>query len=68
MKFCSAPDRDVPRLRCGFPMPCPYHTEAGARKVRMLIELGKPQRPAPLLILGVTVGPQWYAVCEKFLR
>lgn len=24
--FCKHPDRDVPGLVCGHPMPCPYHT------------------------------------------
>lgn len=23
---CKAPDRDVPDLMCGHPLPCPYHT------------------------------------------
>lgn len=25
-QFCSAPDRHEPRLRCGYPLPCPWHT------------------------------------------
>lgn len=23
---CRAPDRDVPGLTCGYPLPCPHHT------------------------------------------
>ncbi len=23
---CTAPDRDVPKMFCGHPLPCPYHT------------------------------------------
>jgi hypothetical protein len=23
---CRHPDRDVPKLLCGYPLPCPYHT------------------------------------------
>jgi len=23
---CRAPDRDVPSLICGYPLPCPWHT------------------------------------------
>lgn len=23
---CKQPDRDEPRLVCGYPMPCPHHT------------------------------------------
>ena len=24
--ICKKPDRDVPELLCGYPLPCPYHT------------------------------------------
>lgn len=24
--LCIHPDRDVPSLICGYPLPCPYHT------------------------------------------
>jgi len=24
--FCRQPDRDNPKLTCGHPLPCPYHT------------------------------------------
>lgn len=24
--FCDKPDRDSPGTRCGYPMPCPFHT------------------------------------------
>lgn len=24
--FCEKPDRDVPRIQCGYPLPCPHHT------------------------------------------
>lgn len=23
---CKKPDRDEPRIECGYPLPCPYHT------------------------------------------
>lgn len=23
---CTKPDRDVPALQCGYPLPCPHHT------------------------------------------
>ncbi|KKM25937.1 hypothetical protein LCGC14_1590000 [marine sediment metagenome] len=24
--ICRAPDRDVPKLKCNYPLPCPHHT------------------------------------------
>lgn len=24
--YCKQPDRDVPKLQCGHPLPCPHHT------------------------------------------
>jgi len=24
--FCNGPDRDFPDMKCGYPLPCPYHT------------------------------------------
>lgn len=26
MATCTKPDRDVPTLTCGYPLPCPHHT------------------------------------------
>lgn len=26
MSYCKHPDRDVPALTCGYPLPCPWHT------------------------------------------
>ena len=23
---CNQPDRDEPRIKCGYPLPCPHHT------------------------------------------
>lgn len=24
--FCDQPDRDEPKIKCGYPIPCPFHT------------------------------------------
>lgn len=24
--FCNQPDREFPKMICGYPLPCPYHT------------------------------------------
>ena len=24
--YCNKPDRDVASIECGYPLPCPYHT------------------------------------------
>lgn len=32
-RHCNQPDRDFPGMKCGYPLPCPYHTaimEVGA--------------------------------------
>lgn len=26
--LCKKPDRDVPGIVCGYPLPCPWHTDA----------------------------------------
>ncbi len=26
VEFCTSPDRHVPKIKCGYPLPCPYHT------------------------------------------
>lgn len=26
MMTCQQPDRDAPKLKCGYPLPCPHHT------------------------------------------
>ena len=23
---CNHPDRDIPKIKCGYPLPCPWHT------------------------------------------
>lgn len=25
-RYCDRPDRDAPGMRCGYPLPCPWHT------------------------------------------
>ena len=25
-RFCNQPDRHEPRIKCGYPLPCPHHT------------------------------------------
>jgi hypothetical protein len=41
--FCQQPDRDSPGMKCGYPLPCPFHTA--------VIDLDR--RP-PLVILNET--------------
>lgn len=24
--YCTSPDRDVPGIKCGYPLPCPHHS------------------------------------------
>ena len=36
---CAQPDRDEPRLRCGYPLPCPWHTIVLRQSARTLREI-----------------------------
>jgi len=74
MKFCSAPDRDVPAMRCGYPLPCPHHTADGKRIIRVVALIEKPLRhhtPPKILvaprIFDIRLGTEWKAVCAKYL-
>lgn len=43
-KMCNQPDRDVPKIKCGYPLPCPYHTvvvEEGYVKVPEKAKIGR---------------------------
>ncbi len=40
---CDKPDRDVPRMKCGYPLPCPYHTaiiDVAAETVHIPVRVG----------------------------
>ncbi len=41
--ICQRPDRDAPKLVCGYPLPCPWHTGPIAAAIRR-------QRPATALV------------------
>ena len=41
---CKHPDRDVPKLVCGYPLPCPYHT----------VLINADAKPVPTLTIPVT--------------
>lgn len=46
---CERPDRDAPKLVCGYPLPCPHHTvvvDIQARQVTLPPEV----HPTPRLI------------------
>lgn len=54
-------------------MPCPHHTESGARKLRVLLLLNdraertKAAPLRPVRIFGIPLGVHWRAICEKYL-
>ncbi len=42
---CTKPDRDVPKMKCGYPLPCPFHTviiDASKEAVTVTIPIGAP--------------------------
>jgi hypothetical protein len=41
---CHQPDRDAPKLVCGYPLPCPYHTAT--------LDLGA--KPVPTVTVPIT--------------
>jgi hypothetical protein len=43
-RYCRHPDRDVPKIVCGYPLPCPYHT--------VLVDLSA--EPVPTVTIPVT--------------
>lgn len=38
---CQKPDRDCPKIKCGYPLPCPWHTD-------VIIEDGKATFLSPI--------------------
>jgi hypothetical protein len=47
--LCNQPDRDVPKLKCGYPLPCPHHTVVvDLSQSRPVIELPMNVDPTPL--------------------
>ena len=34
---CQAPDRDSPRLVCGYPLPCPHHNFKPIASVAIIV-------------------------------
>ncbi len=30
---CAQPDRDEPRIECGYPLPCPHHTRVSGEAI-----------------------------------
>ncbi len=39
---CRRPDRDEPRMTCGYPLPCPHHTViADVAKQTVTVPIGK---------------------------
>lgn len=40
-KTCQQPDRDEPKLVCGYPLPCPHHTAIVDLKERTITVPGE---------------------------
>lgn len=62
MATCKHPDRDEPRLVCGYPMPCPHHTvvidvptvDEVIDRAQLLVWLKR--SPATLVTMRITDG------------
>ena len=47
---CRQPDRDAPKLTCGYPLPCPYHTAVlDGDRLTLPPRLPDPARTIPAL-------------------
>jgi hypothetical protein len=63
MATCKHPDRDVPKLVCGYPLPCPHHTVvidcATVDEVidRAALIAWLKRRPAVVIEMDVEAGP-----------
>lgn len=57
MRTCKQPDRDVPALVCGYPIPCPHHT--------IVIEDGTVTVPPAALARGVEAALDVAAVLAE---
>lgn len=44
--FCQRPDRDAPRMKCGYPLPCPHHTATMDTHGRVALPPEWPSTPA----------------------
>jgi hypothetical protein len=44
VKHCECPDRHNPKIKCGYPLPCPHHTDKCVRKLRVLVVLDQQKR------------------------
>lgn len=42
--MCEAPDRDVPALTCGYPLPCPHHNFRRVVRVAVVVVEPRPRR------------------------
>lgn len=50
---CKAPDRDVPSMVCGYPLPCPHHTiELDVGAGQLVVPAARAREPAGLVALA----------------
>ena len=57
---CQHPDRDMPKIKCGYPLPCPYHTAVvDTTKAKVTVTVcdrdNKPDTVHKLMDIGRTV-------------
>lgn len=53
---CQQPDRDVPRIVCGYPLPCPHHTAVIDLAARSLTLPAAPSVPAARALADVAAA------------
>lgn len=61
-RTCNRPDRDQPKILCGYPLPCPWHTaviHADKQPPTLEVPVAVPPRALPRLVELAASSVEW---------